>query len=352
MVDALVIGDIHLSGQNLFESQLAVNDIVKEAGKRPFDMVVFLGDICDKFQNVHVSVLRVMCNMVHDIKNTARTANGDDVPIFFITGNHDRPNNQHYLTDEHPFHGISDIVTVVATCVVEHHLKGIKFLFAPYVPDGRLIEAIHDSGLSVDDTTCLFAHQTVRGAPLASCISETGDVWEEDMPLVISGHIHGYVAVQPNWLYAGMAWQQHPHDSSDRAILHCHFGQSPGNDWVKTNELVWHKRIQLSSVPKKMRIDMTCEDLKKYIPPANTYVQIRLSGTTEEIQTVLKLTRVRNFPDTVRIVINRLVDRDAFIPVPTQSFASLVSDSIANNHPQLLEYHKEITKRVKDAQSF
>ena len=123
-VNTLLIGDLHLSGQNIAESELAVNDIIREAGKGPFDMIVFLGDVCDKFQNVHTSVLRVMTHMIERLAKL-------NVPLFIITGNHDRPNNQHYLTNEHPFHGVAHLATVVATGVYEYNIKGHKFLFVP-----------------------------------------------------------------------------------------------------------------------------------------------------------------------------------------------------------------------------
>ena len=337
-VNALVIGDIHLSGQNLAESEIAVRDIIVESTKFKFDMIVFLGDICDKFQNVHTSVLRVMCDMVDQLKKAS------DAPIFFITGNHDRPNNQHYLTNEHPFHGISHLVTVVATEVVEYMIKGRKFLFVPYVPEQKFMQAIHDSGKSVDNSSCIFAHQTVKGAPLGGCVSETGDEWPESMPLVISGHIHGYCVVQPNWVYAGMAWQQHATDSTDRAIMHCVFGENGGN--IKYNDEAWCTRIKLPSLPKKINVELTCDELKKFKPDKNAHTWIKLSGTSEEIQTVLKLARVRDLK-TVHITVNRIVERDLYIEsTKTQSFRAIVESAISDSHPHLMEHHKTIMSMV------
>ena len=347
-VNALVIGDIHLSGQNLAESLLVIQDIVHEACKyrHILDMVVFLGDITDKFQNVHTSVLRVMVEMIQNIRLSV-----GQIPIYLIAGNHDRPNNQHYLTNEHPFHGLSEIATVVATEVIEVILKGHKFLFVPYVPDGRFIEAIHDSNKSLENTRTIFAHQTVKNAPLGSCLSDTGDEWDLSYPLVISGHIHGYCVVQPNWHYAGMCWQQHAHDSPDRAILLCHFGDSGDfidETYVVVNNDICYTRIHLQSLPKKIRVDLTCDELKKYKVPNNVYLHIRLSGTSAEVQTVLKLAKVRALTrlDCVRITINRLHEHDVYFETKSQSFESLISTSIATQYPHLMEHHKHIVELI------
>lgn len=342
-VTALVIGDLHLSGQNISETQLAASDIVRISRDHNTDFVVFLGDVLDKFQNVHISALRVMCDMFNELHTMGRT-------VHVITGNHDRPNNQHYLTNEHPFHGIMNIATVAATSVTETVIKGHKFLFVPYVPDGRFLEAIKDSDKSIDNTTCIFAHQTFMGAHLGSCISETGDEWSSDKPLVISGHIHGYCVLQPNLVYAGACMQHGYSDSADRAILLCSWGGTGGEDnhWVEL-EGVRYKRLPLPSIPRKLRIDMTCDELKLYKPVKNTLVQIRLSGTCAEIQTVLKLSKVRNFPDTVKITVNRQVEHDAFLETSIPKFGKLLHNAIIDSHPHLMEYHKRIERLVKDA---
>lgn len=341
-VTALVIGDLHLSGQNISETQLAASDIVNISRANCTDFVVFLGDVLDKFQNVHISALRVMCDMFTELHAMDRV-------VHVIAGNHDRPNNQHYLTNEHPFHGIMNIATVAATSVTEASIKGHKFLFVPYVPDGRFLEAISDSGKSIDDTTCIFAHQTFLGAHLGSCISETGDEWSSDKPLVISGHIHGYSILQSNLVYAGACMQHGYSDSPDRAILLCSWGETVvDKQWVEL-EGVQYKRLHLPSIPRKLRIDMTCDELKMYKPVKNTLVQIRLSGTCAEIQTVLKLSKVRNFPDTVKITINRQIEHDAFLETNIPKFRNLLHDAIVDSHPHLMEYHKRIERLVKDA---
>lgn len=344
-MNAIVIGDVHLSGNNLSESEVAVQDIVNyvSANKTSADVIVFLGDVCDKFQNLHISVLRVMNEMIRSIANSAK-----DIPIYIIAGNHDRPNNQHYLTNEHPFHGLAGIPTVniVASQVLETTIKGFKLLFVPYVPEGRFEEAISDSNKSLSGTSCIFAHQTVFGAPLGSCKSETGDKWTEDKPLVISGHIHGYSVVYHNWIYAGMAWQQHYTDSPDRAIMLVRFGGKTLKN--KANDVVSYDRYKLPSIPTKITVELTCEELKSYKLPKSADVCIKLSGTAEEIQAVLKLARVQNITKNARVVLNRVRNVADYEEDRLNGNRETFRDMLERHIPKYLSvYHKEILNDVE-----
>jgi hypothetical protein len=89
--------------------------------------------------------------------------------------------------------------------IIDRAQRHGDLVFIPYVPKGRLEEAL--SGVDMNGCKCVFAHQEFRGARMnarGSFFSPDGDIWPEDAPLVISGHIHGTQQVGRNVYYPGM----------------------------------------------------------------------------------------------------------------------------------------------------
>jgi hypothetical protein len=121
------------------------------------------------------------------------------------------------------------------------------------------------------------------------------------------------------------------------------FGPRPDNDkWIKFKEDVWCHRIRLQSVPKKVNVELTCDELKKFKPDPTARTWIKLSGTSEEIQTVLKLAKVRDMKN-VNITVNRISSGDLFIPSKERkSFVAIVEEAVTKSYPHLLEHHKSM----------
>lgn len=336
MTKALIIGDLHLSGTNLSETQLACRDIVNVAQHLEIDMIVFLGDVFDKFQNIHVATLRVMTDMVIELKRKA--------PVIIITGNHDRINNQEYLTNNHPFHGIQELpnVHVAATRVIDFTHGTNRFMFVPYVPDGMFRKAIDEHyDIEKEQFVAIFAHQTFKGVNFGHHVSETGDEWPETNPLVISGHIHGYHIFKQNIIYAGACMQHHASDSDDRAVMYCYFNETDVTTIVHNAQLTY-RRIRLDSVPRKYVLEMTCEQLRKYKPKAqNDIVHIHLSGTATDIKTTLKLASVQKLPPNIKISVRRQADHESELKLiaPKQSFMDFIELGMCDS---LRDFHKTV----------
>ena len=314
----LAIGDLHVSASNLAEVLPVVADIVEQVRVLKPDSVVVLGDVFDKFQNVHVSCLRVVTQFLLDLL--------DECPgeVWVLVGNHDRPNNTHFLTDEHPFHGLQKTsrLHIVATAVV----RAGQCLYVPYVPDGRFHEAIDAGGHDLVGVKCVFAHQMWMGLNLGSHVSETGDEWPEGAPMLINGHIHGYQRFQPNLVCAGASWQILSSDSNDRALL-----------IVDVGEEVTYRRVRLPNAPRKVTLDLTCEELRNWKRPnANDQVHIKLYGTLADIQTTLKHVKL---PAGVRVSTHRAASAHAgWAPAAHATFEQHVREAIKHN-PALLEHH-------------
>ena len=77
-----------------------------------------------------------------------------------------------------------------------------KFLFVPYVPPGRFVEALETyKNINWKDVDCIFAHQEFYGCKMGAILSEEGDKWESKWPLVVSGHIHSRQWINKNIYY-------------------------------------------------------------------------------------------------------------------------------------------------------
>jgi hypothetical protein len=90
-------------------------------------------------------------------------------------------------------------------------------VFTPYVPNGRLMDAL-DTLPSWRDAKVVFAHQEILGAASGGgFVSVSGDKWGEDLPLLISGHIHKHQRVG-NVLYIGTPYQTTFGENEDKTI--------------------------------------------------------------------------------------------------------------------------------------
>jgi hypothetical protein len=79
-------------------------------------------------------------------------------------GNHDYINCSQFLTGNHWLNCVKHLpnLTVVDT-LVEERINNFNFVFLPFTPDGRFIEAL-DTGkttrhVRVETSDCIFGHQ-------------------------------------------------------------------------------------------------------------------------------------------------------------------------------------------------
>lgn len=289
MPRALVVGDLHLSGNNLLDTSRACMDIVTETKNTPYDLVVFCGDINDNFGIMHLPCIRVMSHMIRDILCDT---------IVLLVGNHDRPNNKHFLTNEHPFHALlkDPRVRVADTAVLDLTVAGRRLAFAPYVPDGRLDEAFKVSGLDPDDSSWVagFSHQMWKGCLGNDLADGQGDIWPSTRFHMFSGHIHGFNEFQANLTIVGACIQHHASDSQDRAILD-----------LDLNTL-GYRRIRLDSVSRKHSFHATPDNLLDQIEltcnTTDSYV-IDVYGEREAIRAAITLPAVRKLLQSRAITI-------------------------------------------------
>lgn len=211
----LCIGDPHFKTSNKKESKEMCDEILKYVhdvqteDTKKIKFAVILGDTLHTHERVNISCLTAACKFIEALSAM--------VHVYLLIGNHDRINENDFLTDVHPFyayHSHSDIT------VVDKPRIDDGCLFVPYVEPGRFVEAIETKYTLDEMKECdfVFAHQEFKGCKMGAIVSEIGDEWSEEYPPVVTGHIHDYQRVGKNILYTGTPVQHSYGCKNDKTI--------------------------------------------------------------------------------------------------------------------------------------
>jgi DNA repair exonuclease SbcCD nuclease subunit len=279
--------------------------------------IVVLGDTLHRHETIHVEPLTKAIDMLRQLKCIA--------PTYLIIGNHDRPNNSDFLSDKHPFNALKEWTNMTVVDTTTHvEINGQKFTIVPYVPPGKLFDALTtsvpngtsdgtsdgtsngtpkvESGDKYKEATAIFAHQEIYGAKMGAITSNVGDKWPNDYPLLISGHIHDYDRLQANMIYVGTPMQHAFGDRSDKTVSVFSFLADKDED----KQVRWREdRIDLDLV-KRVIIYLNPDQIHDYIIPSNKLVKVVVKGTEAEIKAIVK-----------SIAIDRLKSQGAIVAFKT-----------------------------------
>lgn len=272
----LVIGDPHFKVSNVRETEEMSEKILSTAFSISPDLIVCLGDVLDRHDQISVFPFKRALEFLSKLTSIAE--------VVVLIGNHDRPNNSTYLTDEHPFLACKQWKNLtIVDSVASKEYSGKKFLFVPYVPSGRFAEALEiDSGWK--ESVCIFAHQEFTGAKMGPVISSVEN-WRLDAPLVISGHIHDFQQVAPNLLYVGTPIQHGFTDSIDKTISLFTW------DFSDPSPTYSHERIDLGCKKKKV-IHVSPDQIDTFLPTQNTLTKLVIEGTASELKALIKSSKI------------------------------------------------------------
>ena len=287
-VRVFCIGDPHFKVSNVREMNEMTERVLNKIRETQPNFIVCLGDILDRHSNIHVVPLTMAMKFLKELSMIK--------DLYIVIGNHDRPNNSNFCTEEHPFIACKfweRTVVIDTTMMVERDDN--KFIFVPYVPPGRFMEAIRllrrntecqdDVSDILRGVTCIFAHQEFYGAKMEEGIeSSHGDHWPVSYPLCISGHIHHYDDLQSNMIYVGTPMQHEYNDMSTKTVSMFKF---------KQNEFE-HERFDLG-LTRKYVVHLRAEEVSTYEPPKNTLVVLVICGTQPEIDVCKKIQRIKEF---------------------------------------------------------
>ena len=201
----LVIGDLHYKDTNLEELHI-FEKFVLNIYDPSIKNVVLLGDILDHHSKF---TLQSLVNAIQFMEKLA-----ERYKVFVLIGNHDRINNQDFLSDYHPFYGIKDDkITIINKPILRDQV-----CFIPYVPPGRFMEAFNTLNCDIRDVKIIFAHQELSGCHY-NCIASTAENWSSSHPLCVSGHIHQFQKVSNNLIYLGSPIQHFFDEPPDKYIM-------------------------------------------------------------------------------------------------------------------------------------
>ena len=304
-VSALVIGDCHFRSKYI----KTVDEFIKQtlevaAAKRP-DIIIVLGDVLHDHETTKESVHSRACSWFEALAAISYTV--------VLVGNHDRPSNQHFLTENHFFNGIkgkSPNLIIVDKChsfEVSKADHAHRFVCVPYVPPGRFREALETLKTSIEERvpSAIFGHQEMKGAQMGAIKSEHGDEWPLDAPPLISGHIHEFQELQPNMLYVGTPIQTSFAEKDDKGIYMFHFAHGQ-------KAMPKPIRIRLK-LRVKQSIEISPKDFmasKFEMPRESTDLRIVIKGPQADVEACKQTKLYRDLANQphIKIVLRPILD--------------------------------------------
>ena len=285
------IGDIHISDRHLPLTAEALTNTAIYCNKvTDVDFVVVMGDVFDKHDNMKMTHMKMAFDFLRKLAEKKTT--------IVLVGNHDRVNNRDFMSDVHPYMGLSGVeklYIVPKPRIVP--IKGHFILFMPYVPPGRFVEAIdtyiqylHSENKypdikSVKDFSLIFAHQEFKGAPCGPIQSVKGDEWPADYPMVVSGHIHSRLALSSNIFYTGSLYPITMAESNDKGVITGTFDMTSRKFSCKVTQI---------AISQKRIITINAEDpveLARVAGMKETNVKYVIKGTPAKLAEVREKVR-------------------------------------------------------------
>ena len=209
---ALFIGDPHIQPNNIPDIDQLEKSIDEVITKHSISTIIVGGDLLHTHERLHTLAMN---RAIDFLKHLATFGH-----VYCLVGNHDLINNQQFLSRNHWMtHIESDYKNIT---IVEKALRIEKddrtMVMVPYVWPGRFKEAMEVSEVDWEDAHCIFAHQEFKGCKMGAIVSEIGDTWDLDSPLVVSGHIHDNQRPQKNIYYPGTPIQHSFGDSGKNVV--------------------------------------------------------------------------------------------------------------------------------------
>lgn len=266
-ISVLCIGDPHFKRNNTQDVDQFIINVVKVAKSKKPDIIVVLGDLLDKHDVYYVDPFNRAMKFLDELRKVALT--------FLIVGNHDYSDNSQFLTDRHayvPCKGWDNFVVVDE--IKKYEKNGHTFFFSPYVSPGRFEEALNTSNDVWEMSTCIFCHQEFKGCKMGGIVSEIGDEWSEDYPLVISGHIHNAQTVGDNIMYPGSSMQHSYGENDDKTIWFVNF--SLNEDLEPEIEI---EEIDLG-LPKRKLLTLSPKKIEKFDPSEYKNAHLKIAVKT------------------------------------------------------------------------
>jgi hypothetical protein len=393
-LSVVIIGDPHYKTKNIVETtEFELKLFAYLDGIVAPTFIVCTGDMLNDHETVHSDPLRRIISLVHRLRRYA--------PVYVLVGNHDRPNNSNFLTEEHPFTAIKHwdcdlslnrhAVTVVDRVIVDV-IAGHRLVWVPYVPPGRFFEALMTAIKPTEDnvTAPVGSAPSVvspsvvspsapvvtgpkgRSAPkvgsLPSAPNQTewraalGSAMTNITAIFSHQEFYGVPLSADTTSVNGDRWpldyptvfNGHIHDYSQPQPniynVGTPFQQTFGEREDKTISLVTvttqreitHQRVDLH-LTKKRTIHLTVNEVVTFVPPPGYHLKIVIVGTSSELKQAGKLYQVKALIDLgVKVVYSDSGEADTRSR-RTPPKLTVVSGNIQNNVSFARRLHNKIS---------
>jgi predicted phosphodiesterase len=381
----LCVGDIHFKKDNSIESEEFIYYLLDHIKKNEYDFIVLLGDILDTFENTYYQTYNRVYKLFNKLNKICKT--------FVLIGNHDRPNNDIFLTNEHffnPFKKYDNIIIVDKPLLFSHGEN--NYIFMPYVSPGRFNEAlnylkkdisslnkeynkdkdkedlnkeynkdkedlnkdkeynkdkedINKNNLNEEDfknIRCIFAHQEIKGCKMGMLRSEIGDIWDEKMPPIISGHIHEFHIPQINVFYVPTPFQHGFSDETEKFICIFKYIKEEYKEYIKKEEYKEYKEdINIKKEEYKEDINIKKDKDKEDINTEKENKDIFCDFIYEKVKLDIKRKRI------IKITLEELKkyeENDNFVTkIIVEGNSFIIREHIKQN-----EKYKNMKIQIKD----
>jgi len=297
MVKILCVGDLHIMESNIEETHLMIDRILDVIAETKPDRVMFMGDTLDRFDIYRANPVSAADAALRRISSVT--------PLILLIGNHDIPTCNDFMSSKHVFILAKDIpgLTIVDTQCHLFHLDGMTFAAVPYVPKGRLMEALNTNpDFDISKVTAVFGHQEVRGSKLkAGTVSGDGDMYHIDYPPFVSGHIHGYHRPQENVIYVGTPRQVKYDETEEKTISLFEFADG---------KLVDERRINLN-LPPHLELRVSAAEVETWTPPEQGHIKIVIYGTYSANKAVKSNPKITRWRQRGIMVVYDYLDEDS-----------------------------------------
>jgi DNA repair exonuclease SbcCD nuclease subunit len=341
---AFIIGDPHFKYNTMLEGKDFAEKSIKAARDSNPSFIVILGDTLDTHEIVRIDPHFLATEWISELSTIAH--------VYLLIGNHDLINASQYLSSKHIFTPLKkwpNITVVDKPVFVE--FNEYSFVFCPYVEPGRFIEALDtliDQGETWEMVDCIFGHQEFKGCKMGAIISEKGDVWDENYPPVITGHIHDSQIIK-NVYMPGSAYQHNFGDSPNKKLWFVTFGQNEDSGFSI-------KKIDIGMKKKKIyRIDI--EEIEDFdISILDKYqIKLYLRGNSEQFKIfrsskkyqILLKTGIKFSYDRISINLEKEITDCKRSKLEEVSFLSTLKKVISTKNSDVKEVYEEIFGVIK-----
>lgn len=326
-----VIGDPHFKASTAIQNLEMSKQIIDIVKNNNVDFVVVLGDTLDTHANIHMIPLVNSIDFLRQLQDLTK--------LYLLIGNHDLLNNKSYLKENyHPFSALkywnnTEVIDTAKWITFNKNNISYHFTMLPYVEPGRFKEAL-ELVPQYKDSICLFCHQEFVGAQMGCFTSVDGDIWVEDEPYVISGHIHDYQMLQSNIMYLGTPIQQSFGDKDNKFIALLTI-----KDKIINHENCCYEKIKLN-MPVKKIIHLTYKEVSKYKLDKHIEAKIIITCTLTESKTLMKSPKIIDWKKNGVVVVYKDIPGELIKnePYNHETFTSLLYKDIKNNNHLMSTY--------------